>query len=267
MTDAPDPDAPEMRAAARRTVAKYAENADDCALLLAVLGLDESGPPLCRECGEPIARLAAGGYNQSAGGGLCARCYDRAYRADHAAREAGDQPTGGHPPAKRARVSRALTTTDTTAVRAHLQTLRDSGMVLSEIAELGRVHLQTLHNIRRNDRVNKDSADRVLAVEPRPVTGPRVIVCGDCGEKFESSLRFTRCKPCRYGYVPVGPARERLQQLQRAGFSRRVSAELIGISKDMVSEIANPSVKCARTQISAVTEARILAIKVPEAVG
>lgn len=63
--------------AAQRLVASYAEDADDCRLLLAMLGLDDSGPPLCRECGEPIARLAAGGYSQAAGDGLCARHYDK----------------------------------------------------------------------------------------------------------------------------------------------------------------------------------------------
>lgn len=67
---------------ARLTAARYAESADDLRLLLAVLGLDDNtGAPPCRQCGDPISRLAACGYNQSAGDGLCARCFQAVRKA------------------------------------------------------------------------------------------------------------------------------------------------------------------------------------------
>lgn len=258
-----------MAAAARKTVAKFATDAKDLAELLAILGLDGAGPAPCRKCGEPIARLAAAGYNQTAGDGLCHTCYDRPRsHKSSVPREVVDNPALDRPAPKAARARSAplgLARVDTKTVRAHLKRLRDSGMTLPEIAELAGVNPKTLNNLRQNPRMNKVSADKVLAVTPR--TGPRVIVCSDCGNKFESNLRFPRCRSCRYGYVPVGPARERLQQLQRAGLSRRALEELIGMGKDMITEIANPGAKRTRTEISAVTEARILAIKVPESVG
>lgn len=69
------PVADKTAAAARLMAARYAIDADDLRLLLAVLGLDHDSDPVCRECGNPISRIATGGHNNSAGDGLCSYHY------------------------------------------------------------------------------------------------------------------------------------------------------------------------------------------------
>ena len=62
---------------ASHTAARYAADADELQTFLSMLGLrGGTGSPPCRECGEPIARLNSGGYNRSAGDGLCARHFE-----------------------------------------------------------------------------------------------------------------------------------------------------------------------------------------------
>lgn len=71
-----DANTAEERAAASLTAACYATDADDLRLTLSILGLiGKNGSPPCRKCGEQIARIAADGYNQQAGDGMCRRCF------------------------------------------------------------------------------------------------------------------------------------------------------------------------------------------------
>lgn len=76
--------------AAARTAACYAQDADDLRMLLAMLGVaGPVGAPPCSKCSEPISRLANGGYNRSAGDGLCGKCFQaRRQRAERKARRA-----------------------------------------------------------------------------------------------------------------------------------------------------------------------------------
>lgn len=76
--------------AAARTAACYAVDAKDLRMLLAMLGVaGPMGAPPCSNCTEPITRLANGGYNRSAGDGLCGKCFQaRRNRAERKARKA-----------------------------------------------------------------------------------------------------------------------------------------------------------------------------------
>lgn len=79
----------EKQRAAAITAARYATDADDLQLILAVLGLTASpSSPPCSKCGKPVGHVAAGGYNRHVGNGLCGICYSSAQRVARKARRA-----------------------------------------------------------------------------------------------------------------------------------------------------------------------------------
>lgn len=73
------------RRAAALTVCQHAEDADDAARLLDMLGL--VGPSthrlavLCRECGRAMSNLAGVGHVKQAGDGMCSSCHPGAVNA------------------------------------------------------------------------------------------------------------------------------------------------------------------------------------------
>lgn len=76
-----EPLAPETIRSAQRVTAAMATDADECRMLLAMLGIDGVGTSLCGTCGDPISRAANEGYNRRASGGRCGKCVVAAEKA------------------------------------------------------------------------------------------------------------------------------------------------------------------------------------------
>lgn len=77
-----DPPTDGTRDAARLTAARYAKDADDLRLFLAILGLDDpDAKPMCGDCGGPMSRIGPGGYYIHTAAGMCIRCNNRAREA------------------------------------------------------------------------------------------------------------------------------------------------------------------------------------------
>lgn len=72
---------PEDAWQAQATVARFAADAEECRMLLAMLGIAEMPAPLCRKCGKARSRTSNLGRLLSAGDGLCASCFDAQRRA------------------------------------------------------------------------------------------------------------------------------------------------------------------------------------------
>jgi hypothetical protein len=60
---------------AMRTVAAFAQDADELRVFRSMLGLDNAGPPPCTNCGRPVTRVSAQGDVRTAGEGMCAVCF------------------------------------------------------------------------------------------------------------------------------------------------------------------------------------------------
>lgn len=169
-------------AKARLTAARYAESADDLKLLLAVLGLDDSGDkPVCSECGDPITRIAADGHHRTAGNGLCSTHYRAAQKRVEQARKT----TPPEPPAavskackrcgrvRDARMRRCPFCSgmvDAEPARQHIIALRAAGKTLAWIAEAADISVAAVRHMVYRDAeqavtyTSRDKADRVLAI-------------------------------------------------------------------------------------------------------
>ncbi|WP_280448406.1 hypothetical protein [Nocardia brasiliensis] len=70
-------------AAAARTAAHHAADADELRMFLSMLGLQGGqGLPVCRKCGGPVVRLSYGGYKRATGDGMCGRCFKAAQQRE-----------------------------------------------------------------------------------------------------------------------------------------------------------------------------------------
>lgn len=66
---------PEDARKAARTIASFAQDADECRMLLDMLGLTGQ-VATCSQCGGPISRPTATGHRRAGAEGMCGQCFD-----------------------------------------------------------------------------------------------------------------------------------------------------------------------------------------------
>lgn len=145
--------------------------------------------------------------------------------------------------------------------RAHILHLRDHDVPMTEIAERAEVSLNTLYGILERQTARDTTVEKVCSVQLADCT-TETADCAKCGTEFIPRDGVRTCRSCVRGDVLVGPARDRLNALHAyCGSWARVAA-LVGLTTPTLRSTVDPK----RTHLRPVTEARILAVAVPESI-
>lgn len=171
----PDPDGvdEDIAAAARRTVAHYALDAEDCAGLLDMLGLRDE--PACRACGGPMLTHGKGGYKQGRGAdGMCRDCHRKRREQEQREQKRREQEQGhskcacGHLATVGELCGRCAQSVPRDDLRAVVERIvRDTGWSVAEIARRARMLPPTLRSHLapgNRTRVHRNTYTAVLRV-------------------------------------------------------------------------------------------------------
>jgi hypothetical protein len=124
------------------------------------------------------------------------------------------------------------------------------------------------HIVAGGYRLWVDEDRKELRRELPHVTAPSVsglhrsMVCAECGIEFITKQAAVYCGHCRQGFAPVGPVRERLEELLRVMTIAEIVARA-GVPADALSRILHP--RKPSNWVSTATAKRISALEVPEA--